>query len=54
MAPMHQAVLTLRYLDDLSVAEVAHELGRSLHATESLLARAKTAFRRAYAECCDE
>jgi len=54
MAPMHQAVLTLRYLDDLSVAEVAHELGRSLHATESLLARAKTAFRRAYVECCDE
>ena len=54
MAPVHQAVLTLRYLDDLSVPEVARELGRSVHATESLLARAKTAFRRAYVECCDE
>jgi RNA polymerase sigma-70 factor (ECF subfamily) len=54
MAPIHQAVLTLRYLDDLSVPEVARALGRSVHATESLLARAKTAFRCAYAECCDE
>jgi RNA polymerase sigma-70 factor (ECF subfamily) len=54
MAPIHQAVLTLRYLDDLSVPAVARELGRSVHATESLLARAKAAFRRAYAECCDE
>jgi RNA polymerase sigma-70 factor (ECF subfamily) len=54
MPPIHQAVLTLRYLDDLSVPEVADELGRSLHATESLLARAKAAFRRAYVECCDE
>jgi RNA polymerase sigma-70 factor (ECF subfamily) len=54
MAPVHQAVLTLRYLDDLPVPEVARELGRSLHATESLLSRAKAAFRRAYAECSDE
>ncbi len=54
MAPIHQAVLTLRYLDDLTVPDVARELGRSLHATESLLARAKAAFRRAFEECCDE
>jgi RNA polymerase sigma-70 factor (ECF subfamily) len=54
MAPIHQAVLTLRYLDDLPVPEVARELGRSVHATESLLARARTAFRRAYAERRDE
>ncbi len=44
----HQAVLSLRYLDDLPVAEVAAHLGRSLHATETLLVRARRAFRRAY------
>jgi RNA polymerase sigma-70 factor (ECF subfamily) len=54
MAPLHQAVLTLRYVDDLTVPDVARELGRSLHATESLLTRAKAAFRRAYVESCDE
>jgi RNA polymerase sigma-70 factor (ECF subfamily) len=48
LAPHHQAVLTLRYLDDLSVPEVAALLGRTLHATESLLVRARKAFRRAY------
>jgi RNA polymerase sigma-70 factor (ECF subfamily) len=54
MAPMYQAVLTLRYLDELTVPDVARELGRSLHATESLLTRAKAAFRRAYVECTDD
>jgi len=38
-------VLVLKYVDELSVAEVAHEIGRSVHATESLLARARTALR---------
>jgi RNA polymerase sigma-70 factor (ECF subfamily) len=38
-------VLVLRYVDDLSVAEVAREMGRSVHATESLLTRARTALR---------
>ncbi len=47
----HQrAVLTLRYLDGLPVAEVAEELGRSLHATETLLVRARAALRRVYQE----
>jgi RNA polymerase sigma-70 factor (ECF subfamily) len=32
------------------VAEVAGELGRSLHATETLLVRARAAFRRVYEE----
>ena len=41
-------MLTLRYLDDLPVATVAELLGRSLHATEALLVRARAAFRRAY------
>ena len=54
LAPDHQAVLSLRYLDDLSVAEVAATLGRSVHATESLLARARRAFRISYLEHSDE
>ncbi len=50
LAPHHRAALTLRYLDDLPVAEVAALLGRTLHATEALLVRARAAFRRAYGE----
>lgn len=46
----HRAVLTLRYLDGLPVAEVAEHVGRGLHATEALLQRAKAALRRAYLE----
>ena len=45
LAPQHRAVLTLRYLDDLSVGDVASTMGRTVHATEALLTRAKTAFR---------
>ncbi|MCW2546413.1 MAG: putative polymerase sigma factor, sigma-70 family, partial [Mycobacterium sp.] len=48
LAPQHRAALTLRYLDDLPVREVAHALERTDHATEALLVRARTAFRRAY------
>ena len=48
LAPQHQAALTLRYLDDLSVPEVADLLGRTVHATEALLVRARRAFRLAY------
>ena len=50
LAPQHRSVLTLRYLDDLPVAEVADVLDRTVHATEALLVRAKAAFRRAYSE----
>ena len=46
----HRAALTLRYLDGLSVAEVAHVLGRTVHATEALLVRARSAFRATYRE----
>lgn len=46
----HQSVLALRYLDGLPVAEVADHLGRTLHATEALLVRARVAFRKAYRE----
>jgi RNA polymerase sigma-70 factor (ECF subfamily) len=53
LAPDHQAVLSLRYLDDLGVPEVATALGRSVHATESLLARARRSFRTSYLEQSD-
>jgi RNA polymerase sigma-70 factor (ECF subfamily) len=49
----HRLALMLRYLDDLSVADVARLLDRSVRATESLLARARTALRAAYEEQCD-
>ena len=48
LKPEHRAALTLRYLDDLSVPDVAEALDRSIHATESLLVRARRALRRAY------
>ena len=44
----HRCALTLRYLDGLPVADVAAELDRTVHATEALLVRARSAFRTAY------
>jgi RNA polymerase sigma-70 factor (ECF subfamily) len=49
----HRVALTLRYLDGLPVAEVADHLGRTVHATEALLVRARLAFRRAYGDAPD-
>ena len=46
----HRAALTLRYLDGLSVPDVADHLGRTVHATEALLVRARRAFRKCYRE----
>jgi RNA polymerase sigma-70 factor (ECF subfamily) len=48
LAPQHRAALTLRYVDDLPVPDVAELLGRTVHATEALLVRARTAFRAQY------
>lgn len=48
--PAYRSALTLRYLDDLSVPECARALDRSVHATESLLARARKSFRSSYTE----
>ena len=45
-----RTALVLRYLDGLSVPEVAAHLERSVHATETLLVRARAALRRLYRE----
>ena len=50
LAPHHRVVLVLRYLDDLTVPQVAAELGRTRHAAEALIVRARAAFRHAYEE----
>ena len=50
LGPHHQAALTLRYADGLPVPEVAEYLGRTVHATEALLVRARRAFRNRYEE----
>jgi RNA polymerase sigma-70 factor (ECF subfamily) len=50
LGPHHRSALTLRYLDGLSVPEVAECLERTVHATEALLVRARGAFRTAYGE----
>lgn len=44
----HRIALTLRYVDDLPVPDVAVVLDRTVHATEALLVRARRAFRDLY------
>ena len=48
LEPHYREVLLLRYCEELSVAEVAQRIHRSVHGTESLLARARCAFRKNY------
>ncbi|MCT7658218.1 RNA polymerase sigma factor [Mycobacterium deserti] len=43
-----RTVLALRYMDDCSVPECAELIGRTVHATEALLVRARRAFRKHY------
>ena len=50
----HRAALVLRHVDGLSVPEVATLLNRSVHATETLLVRARAAFRSRYLEAEEE
>ena len=45
-----RAALVLRHLEGLSVPEIAAALGKSVEAVESLLARGRATFRRAYLE----
>jgi RNA polymerase sigma-70 factor (ECF subfamily) len=42
----YREALVLRYCDGLSVPDVAERLDRTVHSTESLLARARCAFRK--------
>ena len=44
----HSTALILRYFDGLPVSEVADHLGRTVHATETLLVRARRRFRTIY------
>ena len=43
LSPSHRLVLLLRYVDDLSVADVASLIGSNVRATESLIVRARHA-----------
>jgi RNA polymerase sigma-70 factor (ECF subfamily) len=49
-----RAALVLKYLDDLPVSEVAELLGKSVHATESLLARGRRTLKRRFEEVLDD
>lgn len=48
LPPAQQAVLTMHYLDEMPVKEIASALGRSASSVESLLARGRQSFKRAY------
>ncbi len=47
-------VMVMRYLDQMPVHDIASTIGRSEKATESLLSRARDAFRRAHGVQTDE
>ena len=48
--PRHRLALVLRYHEELSVTEIASVLNRTVHGTESLLARARRSFKKSYAD----
>jgi RNA polymerase sigma-70 factor, ECF subfamily len=50
LPPLQRAALVLFYLEDLTVAQTASRLGKSVRATESLLARGREALRKRLAE----
>ena len=50
LAPEQRAALVLQHVEGFSVAEIAHIISRTPKATESLLGRARSAFRAAYSE----
>lgn len=45
LPPAQRAAVALRYIDGFSVPEIARAIGRSIHATESLLARGRENFK---------
>jgi RNA polymerase sigma-70 factor, ECF subfamily len=48
LGEQHRTVLSLRYMDDCSVPECAELIGRTVHATEALLVRARREFKKHY------
>lgn len=50
IAPAQRVMLVLRYLEGMSVSEIAMATGKSVHAIESLLVRGRAAFKRTYVE----
>jgi RNA polymerase sigma factor (sigma-70 family) len=46
LPPIHRQVLVMKYLDELSVSEIAEDLGRSPVQIQSLLQRARDGLRR--------
>jgi RNA polymerase sigma-70 factor (ECF subfamily) len=50
LTPRYEAVLRAKYLDGQSVAQIAAQSGESAKAIESLLSRAREAFRDAYTQ----
>jgi RNA polymerase sigma-70 factor (ECF subfamily) len=54
LAPEHARVLELKYIQELPVVAIAERLGRSPKATESLLTRARTAFRESFSLLSEE
>ena len=53
LTPIYRLVLVLRYVDDLSVSDVARSLGRSVRATESLIVRSRRALEQLMQEVGD-
>jgi RNA polymerase sigma-70 factor (ECF subfamily) len=54
LPPSQRAAMVLHYIDGLPVGDVAAVLGKSVHATESLLARGRESFRRNYQKDHDD
>ena len=45
---MQRAAIVFRHVDQMTVDQVAQEIGRSVHATESILRRGRENLRRIY------
>ena len=54
LPPRQRSALVLRHFDDCDVGTTAKHLNLSVHATESLLARGRSAFRRIYRDITGE
>ena len=48
LTPMHKKLLLMKYEQELSLSEIARNLGRSPDSVKSAIKRARAAFRRAF------